>query len=181
MIITGIAHPPARLGEKNPLPSLELTYLAVRALQEYPAAKLITRLAPGWEQALAKAALELEIPYTVTVPQPRREITWRAEALALQRELLAAAAEVRQPDPRGTPPGAAELRRVEEADLILALWNYDFSGETFSLIEHALKKGKQVVNLWRDWEAVLSLRKVYGLPAPLKRSGAQIYEGKKAP
>jgi hypothetical protein len=176
MIITGIAHPPARLGEKREIPSLELSFLAVRALQEYPGTKLVTSLAPGWEQALAKAAIELEIPYTVTIPLQRPELHWQTGAEGLYQELLAGANEACVVE---DPPGESRWR-VSHADLVLALWDYDFQGEVFTLVECALQIGKQVSNLWEDWEALLRLKKVYGVVYNLPKQGAKIYERRKS-
>jgi hypothetical protein len=177
MIITGIAHPPSRLREKKEIPSLELSFLALRALQEYPATRLVTNLTPGWEQALAKAAIELDIPYTVNVPFPRLVSFWQPEAERLYRELLAGAAETRNIQ---DPPGGSH-GRVSQADLILALWDYEFQGEVFMLVEEALRLGKQVANLWPDWEALLSLKKVYGAVYNLPKQGARIFERRKTP
>jgi hypothetical protein len=176
MIITGIAHPPSRLREKKEIPSLELSFLAVRAFQEYPATRLVTNLAPGWDQALAKAAIEFEIPYTVTVPLSRTESLRHPDVSKLYKELLANADEARNvKDPTGE-----SLWRVTQADLILALWDYEFQGEVFTQIDGALRMGKQVVNLWPDWEALHSLKKVYGLVYNLPKQGAQVYERRKS-
>jgi hypothetical protein len=176
MIITGIAHPPSRLHEKKEIPSLELSFLAVRALQEYPATRLVTNLAPGWERALAKAAIELEIPYTVTVPFPRPDFLWHPDSEKHYKELLAGADKARIIK---DPPG--EIRwRIAQADLILALWDYEFQGEVYTLLDQALRMGKQVANLWPDWEALLSLKKVYGVVYNLPKQGAQIYERPKS-
>jgi hypothetical protein len=181
MIVTGIAHPPSRLHEKKQQPSLELDLLAVRALQAYPATRLVTTLAPGWEQALAKAALELEIPFAVTIPFPKPGLTWQLEARKLYQKLLAQAGEARTVIQRSSPPvlPGDHAWRIDQADLILALWDYEFQGEAFAAIDYALKAGKKVVNLWQDWEAMLSLRKVYGLAYAPRRNGAQVYESRK--
>ena len=176
MIITGIAHSPSRLREKKEIPSLELAFLAVRALQEYQATRLVTTLAPGWEQALAKAAIELEIPYTVAVPFPRPNFFWHPDSEKLYMELLAGADEARKVK---DPP--VEINwRIAQANLILALWDYEFQGEVYTLVDQALRMGKKVANLWQDWEALLSLKKVYGVVYNLPKRGAQIYESRKS-
>jgi hypothetical protein len=172
MIITGFAHSPSRLREKKEIPSLELTFLAVRALQEYQATLLVTTLAPGWEQALAKAALELEIPYTVEVPSPRMNHFWHPDSEKLYKELLADAKETRLPaEPAGDP-----YARIAQADLILALWDYEFQGEIYRMVNCALRMGKKVTNLWQDWEILLGLKKISGVLYNLPKQGAQIFE-----
>lgn len=178
MIITGIAHPPARLYEKSHLPSTELVYLAAKALKKYKAAHLVTSLSLGWEQALAKAALELDIPFTVAIPYPGRDSVLKKDALVLYYELLARAAEVYQISDAYCATAVMESNcwRVDHADGVLALWNFEFHGDTFQVIDYALKNHKEVVNLWRDWEYLFSLRrKDQSTYTPKKRSGAQVF------
>ncbi len=178
MIITGIAHPPARLYEKSPLPSTELVYLAAKALKKYKAGHLVTSLSPGWEQALAKAALELDVPFTVAIPYPGRDNVLKKDSLVLYYELLAKAEEVFQISDTYCDTAVMECNcwRVDRADALLALWDYEFFGETFQVIDYALKNNKEVVNLWKDWEHLYGLRrKDKSAYTPKKRSGAQVF------
>jgi flagellar biosynthesis protein FliR len=41
----------------------------------------------------------------------------------------------------------------------LTLWSFEFAGETFNVIDYGLKKGITVTNLWRDWEALYTLKR----------------------
>lgn len=177
MIIAGIAHPPARLRERGPLPSLELVCLAVRALQAYPASRLVTSLSPGWELALAKAAFELEIPYRVLVPSLEGRFAWHPRARRLYGELLAGAQETFAAE------GQQEsgLRPcLEQAETVLALWDYEFGGTLFEQVQAALKRGKTVVNLWREWETLLGLRQERPPLACNRPWGAQVFESRKS-
>jgi hypothetical protein len=181
MIVTGIAHPPVRLHERSNLPSTELVYLAMRALRQYHATRLITSLAWGWEQALANAAIEMEIPYTVAIPYPGREVEWQREPRIRYYDLLARAAEVyRVADCySNTAVMEGHCWRVDRADLVLALWDYEFTGDTFSTIRYALQAGKKVQNLWQDWDALYVLRKpVFSFSLQKSRTGAQVYNRK---
>ncbi len=179
MIITGLAHPPARLHERASLPSTELVYLAVQALRQYQAAHLITSLAMGWEQALAIAANELEIPYTAALPYPGREVEWPHGARAAYHDLLARAKEVILLTARyaDTAVMAGHCWRIDRAGLVLALWDYDFSGDTFASIQYAVSIQKPVVNLWQDWDSLYSLRKpAFIIPVQKAGRGAQVFE-----
>ena len=180
MIITGIAHPPARLYERQILPSLELVYLAVRALNRYRATEVITSLALGWEQALAKAAVELDIPYTVAVPFRGRNYDWNCDVDRLYHELLANAERVYCISDVYSDHAMMEdhLWRVDRSDAILTLWDYEFQGETFRVIDYALKTRKSVINLWKDWESLFRLRKYRPSTASESRNGARIFDNR---
>ena len=181
MIVTGIAHPPVRLHERSNLPSTELVYLAMRALREHGATQLFTSLAWGWEQALASAAIEMEIPYTVGIPYPGREVEWLREPRVRYYDLLSRAAEVYNICKLYSATAVIEGHqwRVDRAGLVLSLWDFEFSGDTFSTIQYALSTGKKVVNLWQDWEALYNLRRpVFSFSLQKKRTGAQVFHRK---
>ena len=130
MIVTGIAQLPLNLRERSLPTSLELVFLAVRALEAYKATRLITNLAPGWDQALTKASLELDIPYTVTIPRftPEGQTT---KSSTLYRELLGRAQAARRISARGREISRLDefKWRVRQADLVLVLWDSDFESE----------------------------------------------------
>jgi hypothetical protein len=178
MIITGIAHPPARLHERTRFPSLELVHFALLALQQYQGTRVITSLEPGWEQALAKAAIELELPYSVFGSLAERPPQLDKNSPPLLEELLAKADErIVLAEVDGSPRYTYwQNWRADQADLILALWDYDFQGETYQLIEYALKRGKPVANLWRDWDILVHVRRNRPLWYAPGRRGAQVFE-----
>lgn len=180
MIVTGIAHAPRRLNERTSLPSGEMVYLAKRALRLYRATRLITSLSPGWEQALAKAALELDLPITVAIPYPGRDQNWDRAARTSYLSLLTRADEVvricDEPDEEAEMEG--HRWRVDESDLVLSLWDYEFSGETYEVMTFALQTGKTVVNLWQDWDHLVKmrLRPAYQQPPAHHSRGAQVFD-----
>lgn len=180
MIITGIAHPPARLYERQILPSLELVYLAVRALNRYGATEVITSLSLGWEQALAKAALELDIPFTVAVPFRGRNYDWNYDVDRLYNELLADADHIYCVSDEYTDHAMMldHHWRIDRSDAVLALWDYEFQGETFTVIDYALKSRKSVFNLWKDWESLFRLRKYRPSTSQTSRNGARVYDSR---
>jgi hypothetical protein len=182
MIVTGVAQAPISIRERNQKASLELVFLAVRALEEVKATRLITNLAPGWDQALVKAALELELPYTVTVPG-FYPVDQNSDTSSPYRELLGRAREARRIMARGRELSRMdEIKwRVRQADLLLVLWDFDFESEIFQVVSYTVKKNKTVVNLWREWEALLRLRRNTAPALVPRRNGAQIFESKRAP
>lgn len=183
MIITGIAPSPRDLHDRNYLPSPELVYLAKLALKEYQATGLITSLALGWEQALTKAAIELEIPFTVAIPYPGRDAEWERDAHICYLDLMARSAEVYRVSECRSDTALLEGHywRVYRADVVLALWEYDFQSEVFSVMNYATTSGKSVVNLWEDWQRLYKMRRPVVNYAPKKKKlGAQVFERKSA-
>lgn len=181
MIITGIAHPPARIHEKTQIPSIDLGHFGYLALKQYRVERLVTSLAPGWEQALARAARESEIPYTVAIPYSGHESGWEKKARLVFEELIEQAAAVVTISGGSHPDARLKCYRwqVNQADLVLSLWDYDFSSEVFGMIAYALRGGKQVANLWEDWNIVYNLRRRQARQLTPRRSGAQVFEVKK--
>lgn len=182
MYITGIGHPPERLHERKPTPSVELVYLAKRALLEYQATHVITSLALGWEQALAKGAQELKIPYTVAIPYPGREKEWEREVQIYYLDLIGRAKEVYRVADHAYEQALMDGHRwrVDRADLTLALWDYTFEGMTYEVTRYALCSGKQVFTLWREWERLYRLRRQPSVVAPAnQRRGAQVYDSRR--
>jgi uncharacterized phage-like protein YoqJ len=178
VIITGIAHPPGRLYEKSSIPSNELVYLASKAIIEYKATGLITSLEPGWEQALTKAAVELKIPFTIAIPYPGRDAEWSKESRIQYYELLSRADQVYQINDQFDEANRHEAHQwqIDRADIVLALWNYEFSGYVFEILDYALAKDVQVRNLWQDWRSLFELRKSQRTTyVTNKREGAQVF------
>jgi uncharacterized phage-like protein YoqJ len=177
MIVTGFAHSPERLQERSLLPSNELVYLASKALKTYQATRLITSLELGWEQALAKAAVELKIPFVVSFPFPGRDKDWSQENRVLYYELLSRAAELYQVNDEYSETALRECRawQTEQADLILTLWDYEFEGDVYHAIHSALQQEVEVNNLWQDWLSLRQLRKKTVPEYASRRKGAQVY------
>ena len=181
MKITGIAHAPQRLMERTNLPSGDMVFLAKRALRLYKVTYLFTSLTPGWEQALVKAALELGIPYTVAIPYPDYDIAWDRPVRISASGLMARAASIQQVSACEGREALMETHcwRVDRSDLLLALWNYDFYGETYDIMNYAMKCNRQVVNLWQDWEHMAKMRRQVSRDDwDVHRRGAQVYESK---
>jgi hypothetical protein len=181
MIITGISNRPTLIHERSELPSAELVLLAHYGLKEYEATHLVTTLSPGWEQALAKAARELDIPYTVAIPYPGRDQEWKGESSIRYYELMARASEVYQVSDVESEASRLDCHiwMADRSDHILALWNYEFYGDIFQLIDYGIKKGIKVTNLWQDWESLYTLKRIPRVKSrPATRRGAQVYETK---
>jgi hypothetical protein len=182
MIVTGIAPTPKYIRERRNAPSPELVYLAKKALIQNNATGLITSLAWGWEQALVKAAIELDIPFTTAVPFPGRDAEFEREDRVQYLDLLAHSSEVYRISECYTDTALLEghLWQVDHAGMLLALWEYNFDSETFCVIDYAMKQNRQVINLWEDWQHLYSLRRLPPTPnlAGASTRGAQVFNRK---
>lgn len=181
MIVTGISHAPVRLMERTNLPSAELIHLARLALFEYGATRLITSLAPGWEQALAHAALELEIPFIAAIPFRGRDQDWTKEERVHYYKLIGKAERVHCLSEQYHVLASLDGHcwQVDRAEVLIALWDYDFQGETYDTMQYATRSGKRVFNLWEQWSHLREIRKalrVRTASAPTPKSGARVYE-----
>lgn len=181
MIVKGIAPMPQAIHDRADLPSVELVYLAKKALEAYRVTRLITSLEPGWEQALAKAAIEMEIPFTVILPYPARDTEWRRDVRIAYLDLLSKAEDVQRLADNRHAIALLNCHRaqIDRAECVLALWEYDFKDETFQLLQYGLKRGITVVNLWEDWTHLYKLRRQRAAaPKAPRRTGAQVFDRK---
>lgn len=112
-------------------------------------------MALGWDQALARAAINLGIPFDAYVPFAGQEWRWPAAAQYQYRQLLMFADRVIVCD-QG-PYAVYKMQRrnermVDACDLVLALWN-GAEGGTANCVRYALDMAKKPVeNCWAEWE-----------------------------
>lgn len=177
MIITGIAPPPGRLYGKSRLAANELIYLASKALHNYKVSRIITPLEPGWDQALAKAALELNIPFTVSLPYPGRDSKMSAGAKITYYELLSRAEEVYLISENDSPTALHDCLywQLDQSDMGLVLWDYCFEDDIFAAIKYGIEKGKTIINLWEDWYKLSNLSKIKTSTYQSSKTGAQVF------
>lgn len=149
MIFAGTGHRPDKLGGYGEAVAERCVNLAQNFLREQTPHVVISGMAIGWDQALALAAIKLDIELWAYVPFPGQEKRWPARAQELYRILLGQAHSVVNVS-SAYHPGAFQLRNeamVDHADLIVALWNGS-SGGTKNCVDYAETKQKPIVNLW---------------------------------
>ena len=116
--------------------------------------KIITGMAVGWDQAVATAAVGLNLPFVAAVPCDGQERMWPDEAKERYRFLLdeAESIEVVCPGPyAGWKMQKRNEWMVDRCQVLMAL--YDGSaGGTDNCIKYATKKGKTIVNVWAEYE-----------------------------
>lgn len=156
IVVCGAGHHPAELGagyERR-----RLVQLATSWLQKHQPRQLISGMAPGWDQALAVAALTLAIPVVAAIPYSGYEQTWNAEDQQLYHEILELASEVHFVA-EGLTEDVSDLEKkqqrnrwmVDRSDKVVALWNGSQSDTTAHCIAYARSVQKPVDNLWERW------------------------------
>lgn len=156
MILVATGHRPPALGGYHPGLHGWLTALAGGALDQLKPDRVISGMALGWDQAVARAALNRNIPFTAALPFADMDAPWPPHSKKQYRDLLAQATEIVEVNGPGyTNEKYIERNRwmVDEGDEILALYHPDgiFGGGTRRCLEYALDKKKPVYNLWGTW------------------------------
>lgn len=156
MIIAGTGHRPPKLGGYSSDVYENLTDCAYNWLKENKPAKVISGMALGWDQALAEAAIGLDIPVIAAIPCLNQEYKWPPASKEHYHEILADVDEIVRVSPLPYTPDCMQLRNqwmVDHADQILALWDGS-SGGTANCIRYANAKKKPVINLWAKYALI---------------------------
>jgi uncharacterized phage-like protein YoqJ len=151
MIICGTGHRPDKLGGYDEESHLKLVRLAYEYIAEDPECRfVITGGALGWDQALARAAYTAGIRFAMYLPFDGFDSKWPTDSRKYLEWLCKCADEVKYISPPGYEVWKMNQRNkamVNDADLVLALWN-NTPGGTSNCISYAMKVGKPIVNLW---------------------------------
>jgi uncharacterized phage-like protein YoqJ len=151
VIYSGTGHRWEVIGKEN---KDKLYRYATSILPGYKATKVISGMAVGWDQALARAAVNNGIPFIAAVPFEGQESIWPQEAKDEYYELLKLAEEVVIVCPGGYATHKYHVRdkwMVDHGDAMLALWNGNQHGGTFATVKLAKKAQKELFNVWPGW------------------------------
>jgi uncharacterized phage-like protein YoqJ len=151
MILAGTGHRPDKLGGYSQDVFKRLLAVASDALGTYKPDVVISGMALGWDQALAQAAVDHNIPFIAAVPFEGQEMVWPDTSRLTYNLLLARAQEriVVNPGPYASwKMQARNVWMVDNADQILALWDGKPGGGTWNCIQYANQQNKPVINCW---------------------------------
>ncbi len=143
------------LGGYHPKIYSRLRQVATQALTDLSPARVITGMALGWDQAIAKACIELGIPFEAAIPFQGQESRWPATSQDDYWEILTHADDIHVLSDSSYSPSLMEARNrwmVDHSDEVVALWNKLQSGGTWNCIQYAFSKGKPVINYWPEWK-----------------------------
>src|SRR5688572_16517776 len=150
MIICGTGHRPDKLGGYSEHAARIVRRTAHWHLSDHDMPEMIiSGGALGWDQALAWAADELGIPYTMALPFEDFDCKWPKESRGHLAILMHGAKEVHYVCDPGYAPWKMQARNkwmVDNSDVVLALWN-GTTGGTANCIKYAESVKKDIVNL----------------------------------
>jgi uncharacterized phage-like protein YoqJ len=160
MIVAGTGHRPDKLGGYNNDTYLKLVEIAEEWLIENKPSKVISGMALGWDQALAQAAINCNIPLIAAVPFEGQERMWSDKSKRYFNKLLSMAESVTYVCEEGYAPYKMQVRNewmVNNSDLILAMWD-GTNGGTGNCIKYANKANKTIVNLYEEWNSYVTTK-----------------------
>ena len=152
MIYSGTGHRLEVIGYEN---KPKLIRYATSILPGYNPTKVISGMAIGWDQALAWAAVNNSVPFIAAVPFKGQESIWPQKAKDEYYKLLELAEEVVIVCEGGFAPHKYHVRdkwMVDRGDQMIALWNGNQYGGTYSTVKMAKKAEKTINNVWPGWE-----------------------------
>lgn len=157
LAVTG--HRPPKLFTKAEGPYTDqsrkkLERFATMALRHYMPDCVLTGMALGWDQAVAQACVDLQIPFVAACPCRDQQRLWWPASQAHYIALLEFADEVVYVKDGPYDAACLQLRNewlVDRCDEVLAL--YDGSGGgTANCVAYAQQQGKSVHNVWKKWQ-----------------------------
>ncbi len=159
-------HRPDKLSEYSDCENINgtLAMFAIDVIErlDLKPSAIISGMALGWDIAVARAALRLEIPLIAAVPFKGQESKWPWKAQVQYHAILKFASEVVIVSEGGYEAWKMKRRNrwiVDNSERLVALWDGS-DGGTAHCVEYANQVGrKQVVNVWGAWELWLTKSK----------------------
>ncbi len=152
-ILSVTGHRPARLGGYGDTVNGRLHALAHRVLGERSPKLVLTGMALGWDQAIARAAHDLDIPFHAYVPFPGQDGRWPDHARRRYEQLLAVAEKQVHVSPAYSPAALFQRNEamVRDSDEVIALYDDSGKGGTAHCVAFARRLGKPVHNVYSMW------------------------------
>lgn len=155
MIIAVTGHRPEKLGGYSEESFLKLIDFSKQELLKLKIDKIITGMAIGFDQSVAIAALEIQVPILAAIPFSSQEKIWPKESKDIYNNILKhSLVDSYIVCPGGFAAWKMQKRNewmVDNCDLLLALYNGDKTGGARNCIEYAKKQNKQIINIWDEW------------------------------
>ena len=151
-ILAGTGHRPGALGGFSDDVFARLVSLASWAIATHKPTAIISCMALGWDQALARAAVNAGIPFDAAVPFAGQENVWPRESVARYKDLLSQSRKVIVVSEGGYAAWKLQRRNewaVDHCDAVLALWS-GADGGTANCVRYAESR-RPVINVWDEW------------------------------
>lgn len=151
-------HRPPKLGGYSANAQNKITEFAVFALpliaeRNGPIEYCISGMALGWDMAIARACVELSIPFIAAIPFPQQADRWPNKAQIEWNALVSAAVRVETISQSYSDDAMQERNKwmVDNSDMLIALWDGS-EGGTSNCISYARAIRHPIRNAWRKWE-----------------------------
>lgn len=126
MILAATGHRPDKLGGYGAAAVAKVDRCALAWLTTLDPSKVISGFALGWDQSVARAAIELGIPLVAALPGPWQASKWPPASQAEWRRLIVLASEVVMVCNGPYTSAAMQVRNewmADHCDALLALWD----------------------------------------------------------
>lgn len=151
MILSVTGHRPDKLGGYGAGVANKLDRVSEYWLRHLGPDRVITGMAAGWDQSVARSCMRLGLPFVAAVPCDNQDARWPYRARVSYQLLLDKASQV-----YNVSPGPYETWKlfkrnewmVDNSDEVLALWNGDRHGGTWDTVHYAQHKKKLLHNAW---------------------------------
>lgn len=172
MRIAATGHRPPRLGlSYGPADNKLLTMFAKQMLTDsmegYENVSIISGMAQGWDQAVAHAAILLNLPLIAALPFEGQESRWPYAGRKRYDAILGHAEEVVTVSKGGFDSKKYLVRdewMVNNCDAVLALWDGTEEGGTYYTVRYAKEFDIPYINAWIPWESYAWKEKYGGKP-----------------
>lgn len=148
-------HRPEKLGGYDEHAFAKLFYFAKDTLTLIQPTTMISGMAQGWDQAIAAAAIELNIKVIAAIPCVGQEKLWPEKAQRFYHALLAKIPEQVFVSKKPFTKRCMQVRNiwmVDNCEKVLALWD-ETPGGTANCVMYARAIHRPVVNVYEHWRA----------------------------
>jgi uncharacterized phage-like protein YoqJ len=153
-VVCGSGHRPNKLGGYEKASQRVVYKIALYALLDANPDFVISGMALGWDQALAYAAIHLDIPFVAALPFEGMESKWVESSRRFHDRLCNQAHKVKVISKGEYSAEKMQRRNVWMADragLALILWDGS-SGGTGNFVKYAEEKDLVMRNYWSKFE-----------------------------
>lgn len=152
-ILAFTGHRPDKIGGYNASASERLEAFAAGIIIDLKPRSVITGMALGWDQAVARAAVVLGVPIVAAIPFAGQERKWPPESQRAYRELLSKLSELVTVCHGGYEAWKMQRRNewmVDNCTKLVALWDGSIGG-TANCVTYARRVGRETLNVWPRW------------------------------
>lgn len=153
MIISVTGHRPDKLGGYDGDINYKLMRLFEVYLEHHKSTMVITGMALGWDQAVALACINNNIPFTAAIPFNGQESMWPVYSQIVYNTMVGHAAKVVVVSKGVYSAKKMQIRNewmVDNSEQLVAMWDGSRGG-TYNCVQYAEKQLKPVTNLYQHW------------------------------